>query len=82
MAIEYTTTSPPITTSPFHPTLLTSTNISNLQEEYKKSKPYHHAVVSQLFDPEFLRKAREELVEQVSFTEKETDICKLNLPLN
>lgn len=61
----------------FHPTLLTPSNTSSLQKAYKESKPYHHAVVSELFEPEFLRKAREELVENVAFREKETDICEL-----
>lgn len=35
-----------------------------------------HAVVSELFEPEFLKKARQEIVEHISFREKETDICE------
>ena len=35
-----------------------------------------HGVVRGLFEPEFLKKARQEIVSQISFREKETDICK------
>jgi len=35
-----------------------------------------HGVVRGLFEPEFLKKARQEIVSEISFREKETDICK------
>lgn len=63
---------------PFAETLLTPESISKLSQSYSDSKPYKHAVVAQLFDPAFLSKAREEIVEQISFREKETDIYKVS----
>lgn len=61
---------------PFHPTLLEPANIARLRAEHDQSVPYHHAVVNELFEPDFLKKARQEIVEQISFREKETDICE------
>ena len=61
---------------PFHSTLLDPVNIHRLQKEHETSAPYKHAVINQLFEPEFLKKARQEIVEQISFREKETDICE------
>jgi len=62
---------------PFHPTLLQAENLEKLQKSHSSSTPYRHAVINQLFDQDFLRKARQEITEQLSFTEKETDICTL-----
>ena len=59
---------------PFHPTLFAT--VDELRKKHAQSEPYHHAVVHQLFDPEFLHAARKEIVEDISFREKETDICK------
>jgi prolyl 3-hydroxylase /prolyl 3,4-dihydroxylase len=64
---------------PFHSTLLDPANIQRLHQEHETSAPYKHAVINQLFDPEFLKKARQEIVEQISFREKETDICELGV---
>lgn len=61
---------------PFHSTLLDPANIQRLNKEHEASSPYKHAVINQLFEPEFLKKARQEIVEQISFREKETDICE------
>ncbi|GAA5974346.1 hypothetical protein JCM11641_006750 [Rhodosporidiobolus odoratus] len=66
------TTEPPL---PFHPTLLDPANVHRLKTAHDLSAPYKHAVVDQLFHPDFLKKARNEITEQLSFTEKETDIC-------
>lgn len=60
---------------PFHPNLFDPTRIASLASKHAESQPYHHAVVDQLFQPEFLKAARKEITEQLSFTEKETDIC-------
>jgi hypothetical protein len=35
-----------------------------------------HGVIRGLFEPDFLNKARQEIVSQISFREKETDICE------
>jgi hypothetical protein len=59
--------------TPFAPSLFPS--VLSLQTEYSQSTPYHHAVIHQLFDGDFLAKARDEIVDNVSFSHKETDIC-------
>ncbi|GAA6019182.1 hypothetical protein JCM11491_001407 [Sporobolomyces phaffii] len=63
---------------PFYPGLLDADNVARLATAHADSAPYKHAVIDQLFDPAFLRKARHEITEQLSFTEKETDIYKIN----
>ncbi|GAA5869360.1 hypothetical protein JCM16303_000441 [Sporobolomyces ruberrimus] len=60
---------------PFYPGLLDTENVERLASAHSSSEPYKHAVINQLFDQDFLRKARKEITEQLSFTEKETDIC-------
>jgi hypothetical protein len=62
--------------SVFHPTLFDPCNVDELRTKHDASSPYKHAVINQLFDPEFLNKARKEITEQLSFREKETDICE------
>ncbi|GAA5979782.1 hypothetical protein JCM5350_002048 [Sporobolomyces pararoseus] len=59
---------------PFYPGLLDVENVERLATAHASSEPYKHAVINQLFDQDFLRKARKEITEQLSFTEKETDI--------
>lgn len=63
--------------SNFHSTLLETSNVTALAQSYAASKPYKHAIVPQLFDRDFLSRARQEIVEQINFTEKETDIYKV-----
>lgn len=60
---------------PFHPSLLQPDNVDRLRQLHDHSQPYKHAVIDKLFDPEFLKRARKEITEQLSFREKETDIC-------
>ena len=48
------------------------------REEYDASGPYHHSVIQGLIDEDLLRRARTEFVEELHFTEKETDIYKVN----
>lgn len=66
--------------SPFHPTLLDPANVDRLRQAHDKSNPYKHAVIDKLFDEAFLKRARQEITEQLSFREKETDICELAFP--
>ncbi|GAA6058003.1 hypothetical protein JCM3770_006640 [Rhodotorula araucariae] len=63
---------------PFHTTLLEPSNVARLRSMHEASTPYKHAVIDQLFDEEFVRRARKEITEQLSFREKETDIYKIN----
>ncbi|GAA5954401.1 hypothetical protein JCM21900_006799 [Sporobolomyces salmonicolor] len=63
---------------PFHSSLLDAANVERLKQAHSASTPYKHAVIDQLFDKDFLKKARKEITEQLSFREKETDIYKIN----
>ncbi len=60
----------------FVPDLFTQTGLLN--ERYASSGPYKHAVVSALFDPDLLRGAQKEIVKELKFAEKETDIYKVS----
>ncbi|SCV73307.1 BQ2448_7233 [Microbotryum intermedium] len=63
---------------PFAPNLLSPSSIESLRSQVESSQPYAHAVIPQLFEHDFLEKARKELCENVSFTEKETDIYRIS----
>ncbi|GAA5895858.1 hypothetical protein JCM6882_001396 [Rhodosporidiobolus microsporus] len=63
---------------PFFGGLLEQDSTQRLKQAHSESAPYKHAVINQLFDPAFLKKARKEITEQLSFREKETDIYKIN----
>lgn len=52
--------------------------VAEKHREYEESAPYHHAVVQGLINDDLLRRARTEIVEELHFTEKETDIYKVN----
>lgn len=64
-----------VDSSPFAPSLLSLESTKKLAADYETSAPYQHAVIHELFVPDFLNQAREEIVQHVRFTEKETDIC-------
>lgn len=65
------------TASDFHTGLLDESNVAHLTTEYAQSKPFKHAVIPALFSDELLRKVKDEILENVNFTEKETDIYKV-----
>ena len=46
--------------------------------EYARSTPFKHVVIPNLFNAELLAKAKEEIIGQLSWTTKETDIYKVN----
>ncbi|CAE6455837.1 unnamed protein product [Rhizoctonia solani] len=62
----------------FHAGLLDDANVTSLNAQYAESGPYKHAVVPSLFSDELLRKVKDEILENVRFTEKETDIYKVH----
>ncbi|KAF5392982.1 hypothetical protein D9757_001168 [Collybiopsis confluens] len=64
--------------SAFASGILESPNVSNLHKSYAESQPFHYAVVGKLFQDELLKKVKDECLEELSFTEKETDIYKVN----
>ncbi|KAJ5038880.1 uncharacterized protein L3040_006559 [Drepanopeziza brunnea f. sp. 'multigermtubi'] len=47
-------------------------------EDYAKSEPYKHGVITSLIDDDLLRSVRDEIRENVQFTPKETDIYKIH----
>ena len=52
-------------------------SVSQLKIEYLKSKPFKHAVVKDLLDEEIALKIRNEILTNLEFTEKETDIYRV-----
>ncbi|KIY52290.1 hypothetical protein FISHEDRAFT_35504 [Fistulina hepatica ATCC 64428] len=53
-------------------------NIARLRSSYEASKPFHYAVVDKLFQDELLKNVKDECLSELNFTEKETDIYKVN----
>ncbi|WFD36275.1 putative component of NuA3 histone acetyltransferase complex [Malassezia cuniculi] len=62
----------------FGPGILDDAFIAQKRKEHDESGPYLHAVVQGLVNEDLLRRARNEIVEELHFTEKETDIYKVN----
>lgn len=57
--------------------LLDASNIDSLHKSYKTSEPYLYAVIDKLFQDDLLLKVKDECINELSFTEKETDIYKV-----
>ncbi|CAL1701001.1 unnamed protein product [Somion occarium] len=62
----------------FAPEVLHPNNIHRLNSEYASSEPYRYAVVDKLFQDDLLKSVKDEILSELSFTEKETDIYKVN----
>ncbi|CEL59481.1 PKHD-type hydroxylase ofd1 OS=Schizosaccharomyces pombe (strain 972 / ATCC 24843) GN=ofd1 PE=1 SV=1 [Rhizoctonia solani AG-1 IB] len=62
----------------FYPGLLDEANVTGLNAQYAESGPYKHAVVPSLFSDDLLKAVKNEILENVRFTEKETDIYKVH----
>ncbi|KAH7887435.1 nuclear protein [Phlebopus sp. FC_14] len=65
-------------TSRFHPGLLEADSIQQLHTTYATNEPFKYAVIEKLFQDELLRNVKNECVKELSFSEKETDIYKVN----
>lgn len=52
-------------------------NKESVKAEIASSGPYKHAVISQLMDDDLLRKVKCEIMDNLHFTKKETDIYKV-----
>ncbi|KAH8834198.1 Oxoglutarate and iron-dependent oxygenase degradation C-term-domain-containing protein [Flagelloscypha sp. PMI_526] len=61
----------------FAPGLLDHNSIARFNSFYSKAAPFKHAVVDQLFADDLLRKVKDECLNELSFSEKETDIYKI-----
>ncbi|EIW76255.1 hypothetical protein CONPUDRAFT_130769 [Coniophora puteana RWD-64-598 SS2] len=62
----------------FHDGLLEPESIQKLRNDYTTSEPYKYAVIETLFQDDLLRKVKDECMKELSFSEKETDIYKVN----
>lgn len=61
------------------PNLLADSNAEKLHSEYISSSQYKYAIIDKLFQDELLRNVKDECLNQLVFTEKETDIYKVRL---
>lgn len=62
----------------FRKGLFDSSVVKGYADEYATSGPYKHAVVSDLISDDLLRSVRSEIVDNIHFTPKETDIYKIH----
>ncbi|GAM86317.1 hypothetical protein ANO11243_043310 [Dothideomycetidae sp. 11243] len=61
----------------FHEGLLDESTVTEYRDSYAASGPYRHAVVQPLMSDSLLRSVRQEIVENIHFTPKETDIYRI-----
>lgn len=61
----------------FRPDLFDPATVQSYAENYAHSTPYLHSVVSHLMNDDLLRSVRREILENIHFTPKETDIYKI-----
>jgi len=52
-------------------------NIARLNSDYLANTPFKYAVVEKLFQDELLKNVKDECLAELNFTEKETDIYKV-----
>jgi hypothetical protein len=52
-------------------------NATKLKASYNSSEPFKYAIVDKLFQDDLLHKVKDECLNELSFTEKETDIYKV-----
>ncbi|TFK28940.1 nuclear protein [Coprinopsis marcescibilis] len=65
-------------TAKFANALFDHNHIARLHTSYDSNQPFKYAVVDKLFQEELLKKVKDEILSELSFTEKETDIYKVN----
>jgi len=57
--------------------LFDSTSVAQQRQQYAQSKPYKHSIFTALFEPELLQRVQDEIIGELTFSEKETDIYKV-----
>ncbi|KAI0304042.1 nuclear protein [Russula brevipes] len=62
----------------FAPDLFDADNVGRLTDSYAASEPFKHALVEKLFRDDLLQQVKDECLGELHFTEKETDIYKVN----
>ena len=61
---------------------LLHSSVGVLHSTYVSNTPYKYAIIERLFRDELLKQVKDECLEQLHFTEKQTDIYKARYPLN
>lgn len=64
--------------SNFAAELFDASNVDQLRTSYADSTPFKHVVLDALFRDDLLRGVKDECLKHLSFTEKETDIYKVD----
>ena len=78
------TSNPEVVADPepyFAPDLLHPNTIHRLNQEYATSEPYKYCKVDKLFRDDLLVGVKDEILSDLSFTEKETDIYKVRFAM-
>jgi prolyl 3-hydroxylase /prolyl 3,4-dihydroxylase len=66
----------------FASNLLSASSVSLLADQYRSAQPFKHVVIDKIFQESLLMKVKDEIIEHLSFTEKETDIYKASPSVN
>ncbi|KAG1735047.1 nuclear protein [Suillus lakei] len=62
----------------FYTGLFRPENVQQLNQAYTDSEPFKYAIVEKLFQDDLLKNVKDECMNELSFTERETDIYKVN----
>jgi Rps23 Pro-64 3,4-dihydroxylase Tpa1-like proline 4-hydroxylase len=62
----------------FHPSIFDSELAETQAKEYQGSAPFKHCQINALFQDDLLENVKDECIRELAFTEKETDIYKVN----
>lgn len=68
--------------SRFAKDLLTDANAMKLKGIYQQSEPFKHCLLDKLFEDDLLKRAKDECIGELSFTEKTTDIYQVSFLSN
>lgn len=58
--------------------LLSNTNAMNLRTAYQESQPFKYCILDKLFDDTLLKNVKDECIDELSFSEKTTDIYRVS----
>ncbi|KAI0053613.1 nuclear protein [Auriscalpium vulgare] len=62
----------------FAPNVFDPSHVHRLHSAYTTSEPFKYALIDKLFQDDLLQKVKDECLSELHFTEKETDIYKVN----
>jgi len=57
--------------------LFSDSSVKTLAEQYNTAQPWKHVIIDKIFTESLLTSVKDEILEHLSFTEKETDIYKV-----